>query len=437
MSKKTKNKNDVAWEKIFDEYKVLNQIEKNGYFEIESKTINEVRQARLMAKFDHRVDLPLIFKKNQLSILPISRYKYILGKFNAYADLNYDKNIKPIEVSFPDTIQTIDRNNIYSESVALSCAYATGMIDDLLGEITVPTVSGRMGSQSFDFDITMNTSEANKFNIQVKKAQLEIDGGFEGNSGFLLVEAKNESINDFLVRQLYYPYRLWQKKIEKPVIPTFFTFSNDVFSFFIYEFEDINHYNSLKLIKQKDYILAHEEITLDDIFEVMQNVKMVYEPSVPFPQANSFKRVVDFLSVLANNEGSIDKETLAATTTFNVVVSRQLDYYTTAAIYLGLVERERRNGQTVYSLTKKGASIMKMPYKEKYLGLASSILEHRIFLRVLHAQLLNAGNPIDKAQIVKMMREEKLYGIDSERTFKRRASTIQAWVDWILSLQDV
>ena len=37
----------------------------------------------------------------------------------------------------------------------------------------------------------------------------------------MIVEAKNATVDDFLVRQLYYPYRLWQAKTYKEVKPVF------------------------------------------------------------------------------------------------------------------------------------------------------------------------------------------------------------------------
>lgn len=422
--------NNDAWEKLFDKYNILNKIEEHGFFEIESKTINEFRQARLMAKFDHYSNLPPIFKKNHISILPISRSRYILGKFDLYQKVSYDKNMKSIEMYLPESIETINRNDLYSESVALNCAYAAGMIDDLLNEESIPTVSGRMSSGSFDF--TVNSLIQGVHKIQVNNSQLEIDGGYESDNSFMIIEAKNEEVEDILIRQLYYPYRLWQSKINKPIYPTFFTFSNDIFSFFVYEFQDLNHYNSLKLIKQQNYILSHEEITLDDIFQILKNVKIVLEPNVPFPQADKFTRIIDFLSHLV--DGEKDKETLVTTTTFNVV-DRQVAYYTTAAIYLGLAEKITKNRRTIFKLTEKGRHIMSLPYKQKYLSLVKSILEHRVFNRVLREQFDNGGNPIGKKRIIEIMKEENLYNVGKDSTFERRASTIQWWIDWILNLQ--
>lgn len=55
--------------------------------------------------------------------------------------------------------------------------------------------------------------------IKVQNAQLEIDAGYENEKAFCICEAKNVLAEQVLIRQLYYPYRLWKSKISKPVIP--------------------------------------------------------------------------------------------------------------------------------------------------------------------------------------------------------------------------
>ena len=76
---KSPTKNEYAWENLFNELKILENIERNGYFEINSGQINRVRQARLMTKFDQSHLLPSVMKDNGLSILPITRGKYIIS----------------------------------------------------------------------------------------------------------------------------------------------------------------------------------------------------------------------------------------------------------------------------------------------------------------------------------------------------------------------
>ena len=73
MSEQVKSQNDKAWEALFKKYDILQQIESDGKFIISASQIKEYREPRLMAKFDHNINLPQIFAKNNLAILPISR----------------------------------------------------------------------------------------------------------------------------------------------------------------------------------------------------------------------------------------------------------------------------------------------------------------------------------------------------------------------------
>src|SRR4028119_2047681 len=226
MSKTKKKANDRAWETLFQTHKILEEVARNGCFEIEAAQINKQRESRLMAKFDHSVNLPDIFRENHLSILPISRSKYVIGKFDTHLKVKYDSEIEIIHFDLPPGIESIDYTNLYSESSALHCAFNIGIIDDLFGEKTAYTVSGRMSTESFDFNII--NSLANKaYSIKVKNSQCEIDAGFESENYFVLIESKKYAIYDFLMRQLYYPYRLWSKKItKKEVIPVVMTYSD-------------------------------------------------------------------------------------------------------------------------------------------------------------------------------------------------------------------
>ncbi|MGE5557491.1 MAG: type II restriction enzyme [Bacillota bacterium] len=102
-----KCKNDIAWEKLFNKHRILEHINNFGFYEINAREINIVREARLMAKFDHYINLPAIFKKNQISILPVTRSKYILGNFEAYKNVVYDETLPQIVLlSKEDPIQS-------------------------------------------------------------------------------------------------------------------------------------------------------------------------------------------------------------------------------------------------------------------------------------------------------------------------------------------
>jgi len=430
MSKTKKTANDRAWETLFERHNILEEVDKNGFFEIESPQINKERESRLMAKFDHSVNLPDIFRENDLSILPISRSKYVIGKFDTHFEVKYDSEIEVIPFNFPPGIESIDYTNLYSESSALHCAFNIGIIDDLLGEKTAYTVSGRMSTESFDFNII--NSFANKpYSIQVKNSQCEIDAGFESNNYFVLIEAKNYAIDDFLIRQLYYPYRLWSKKMAKKVIPVLMTYSNDLFSFFIYEFSNDEDYNSLKLREQKNYTIAPEEIQRSDVDRVFNNIKVIAEPDVPFPQADKFERVVDLLSLLL--ERDLTKDDITENYEFD---RRQTDYYTNAGLYIGLIEnyKDSLTKKVTFCLTSEGRSILQKRPKLKYLELINKILERQVFYLVFQLALKLGGIP-PKDAICKIISENRPDINDT--TIKRRYFTVQGWISWIWSqIQD-
>ncbi|RYD03638.1 hypothetical protein N752_18870 [Desulforamulus aquiferis] len=200
----SKTKNDEAWEKLFEIYKIIPAIQREGSFEISATQINKLREARLMTKFDHRANLPKVFSDNKLSILPITRGSYVISPFEAYQELK-DINAGISKAPFPEYLQSIDYDNISSESTAINCAFVSGIIADFVQDQNLlPTVSGRMSSNSFSFSIR-NIATGKGMPVNVVNSQIEIDGGYEGYNYLTLIEAKNSISDDFLIRQLYYP----------------------------------------------------------------------------------------------------------------------------------------------------------------------------------------------------------------------------------------
>jgi len=424
--------NDRAWCKLFDKYNILNEIKEKGFFNITSKQINLEREARLMAKFDQRKDLPRLFKKNKLSILPVGRGHYIIGKFETYKDVEEKNRYKvPIEyLTFPEHIESIDFENITSEATAINCAYVSGILADFLKEdALLPTVSGRMSSNSFNFNI--NRLQPNlPINIQVKNAQIEIDGGYEGQHSLALIEAKMSLAQDFMIRQIYYPFRLWKEKVTKPVKPIFFSYSNNIFYLSEYHFEDPNNYNSLVLLNQGRYSLEDQNITLDDIIKISTSSQTCVEPELPFPQADSFERVINLCERLKAEKGLYKNQL----TNIYGFTGRQTDYYTNSLLYLELACKQKQNSETFFLLSEKGKKVLRLSYKQRQLALAKMILEHSVFNKIFKLYMQRQELP-SKREVVPIMKESNLYKIGSEDTYGRRASTILGWLNWILDLQ--
>ena len=427
MMNVSKTKNDIAWEQLFADYSILEQVKKNGHFVINSTQINVIRESRLMAKFDQLINLPQIFSDNSLSILPVSRSEYIIGTFNAHRKVEYDKSVRPEPISFPPDIQSIDPYDIYSEAIALNYVFNADIINELVDEKTFHTVSGRMSTAKFNFSIANSSLSSQPYRIDVENSQCEIDGGYEGEHSFVLVEAKNYAVEDFLVRQLYYPYRLWSSKLTKRVIPVLMTFSQDIFDFFIYEFINDIEYSSLQLVKQKRFALAPEPITTNDISTVLTRTRIVSEPrGASLPQADSFDKIMDFLSLLTNNR-TLTKDEMTARYQFDV---RQTQYYASAGRYLGLIDSftDVNTGDVTYKLTNEAELIFRQRHKQKHLGIIRKIFEHVVYNEVFQLAL-QLGNVPSNEEISQIIIRK---GINiSGTTVPRRASTVRGWTEWI------
>lgn len=181
MSKsKKKRKIDITWTKLNDKHHILDAIKDKGYFIISAKQIGEFQEARLAVKFDYSDARPELFVKNNLSILPITRGDYYISHINAYhnfelatSDITY---LRP-----PEHIRSLDVISINSESKALNMAYISGILADFLeDERLLPTVSGRMSSESFVFyaNVVSEAVTDEDSAVTVENSQIEIDAAF-------------------------------------------------------------------------------------------------------------------------------------------------------------------------------------------------------------------------------------------------------------------
>lgn len=423
----SKSKNDIAWEKIFEKYSILKRLANGERVSISSIEINKFREARLMTKFDHRSQLPKLFADHNLSILPTTRGTYEIGTFETFCDFNKD-DVEITSIDFPPFLESIDYKDITSESIAINCAFVSRILHDFTEEENLyPTVCGRMSSSLFDFIIN---AEHGSFKVNVENSQIEIDGGYEGDRALNLIEAKNYISDDFLIRQLYYPYRLWSSKIAKSVRPIFLTYSNGIFHLREYEFADPELYNSIHLIRHKKYAIREEGINIENIQNILDSIHVVKEPEIPFPQADSFERIINLCELL-KQKGFISKGDITQNYDFNY---RQTNYYTSAGKYLGLIDDSfRENNQIGCTLTKNGIRIFNLSIVERQLEFVKLILAHGVFRDSLKLYF-DKGNVPMRDEIVEIMKRTKLYEIRSDETYNRRASTVISWINWILGL---
>jgi len=429
MAKLTKN--DKAWQTLFDELNILDYIEKYGLFNITADTIKEIgdREPRLMTKFDHKSQRPKLFNKKNLSILPVSRGSYVIGKFKAYENIDFEAK-HPIKKELPNHLESFDVANITSESIALNIAHASGMIDHVMGTndiCSILTLSGRMKSMQFEYTVGRTYRQT----IQVDNSQIEIDGGYENLDKIAIIEAKNRVPDDFIVRQLYYPYRLIaSKQYNKEIIPIFFTYTDEIFSFHIYRFNDLIDYSSIEKVNQIDFVLNETiDITMEEIISIAKRSKYNYvEENTTFPQADTFVRVLDLLDFLATPRS---KQEVQEHYEFH---ERQSDYHFNSLKYLDLSKRTEERPSR-YMLTELGKKVEKMRNsKERNLFIIGKLLEHKPLNIIFNHYIYNGGD-VDKDYIKQTILK---YGVDSNgnslgtNTINRRTQSAISWIEWIL-----
>lgn len=428
-----------AWQVLIDKYDILTEIFNNGFFKISASQIKEVKEPRLMVKWDSSEQLPSSLKNNKINILPDSRSSYILSDFLLYEKLpkvvEHVKNMAKVEL--PD-LQTIDVDNITSEANAISVLQISGILEDFLeldvDDILYGTFNGRMSSGKFDFKV--DTKRKVPLKVDVDRVQIEIDGGFESNHCVVILEAKNVLHEDFHIRQLYYPYRLWESKVDKPVRLIFSIYTNKIFRLMEYHFKEKGNYSSIELVRTKNYSLEDTSITLDEIKDVYDSIEdievisdnMNGESSVPFIQADNFERIVSLLENMYDNP--MTSEEIIELMKFT---SRQKDYYFNAGKYLGLFQRIKEDKVIKYGLTNVGVSVYKKSYKERQLELVKLILSHRIF-RDLFGEIIETGVIPDKRRVVELELEYNVCSID---VASRRATSVISWLNWIFNLVNI
>lgn len=418
-------KNDRAWALIFDKYDVCEKIQHTGEFEISASTINMFREARLMAKFDHYNNLPEIFKKFKISILPNSRGTYILSTADAYHKFK-DIESPEIKMTLPAGLETLDYSSLTSEAKALSAAYISGILSNFLEEdeeFFYPTVNGRMKSGVFDF--TVNTISGESINISVNNAQIEIDGGYEGRD-ISLIEAKNVISSDFMVRQIYYPYRTFHHMARKAVRPIYLVYTDGTYQLYEYRFPNPYQYNDLALIKSRKYTLDPTSISKNDVERVLSTVPVDYSTDkrkITFPQANDFLKVINLCEHLLSNPMNSDE-----ISTYFEFDKRQSDYYGNAARYIGLVQRD---SDRRFELTQDGAEIFSLDNRrDRHLEIIKRILNKPVFRDCY----LNVEAPYEELKRIIQESMHKHRSDLSDYTIERRASTVIKWCQWIQGL---
>ena len=247
--------NNNSWKKIFKDNKITEHDFSKSPFYLSAKDIKKSvqnfkstteKEVRILCKMDTRESVPAIMKESGLVLLPVKNGQYVLVKAEGYVDIPEIKS----EVEIYNTKLDFDLDTAKignSEMQHLDFAYASSLIRTFMDDPSlVLTIRGRKYTPEFSYKIGNTT-------IETKGVQTEVDAGYEGKNKIVLIEAKNSSTKNTIIRQLYYPYRQWTEHTKKEVFLLFFEKRIDEYLIWQYKFTDKNNYDSIKLVKSKKY----------------------------------------------------------------------------------------------------------------------------------------------------------------------------------------
>ncbi len=409
--------NNAGWKRLFEQLRIHAQIEEFGLFRLRAEQIKKVggREPRLMTKFDSREQRPRLLAHHGLTILPISNGEYLLLKGDGYCDVPPVGQVEIYDAAKIADLQTIPwRAGIRSEPQAIDTLFMASALRSFIGDESLQlTIRGKLRSNKFSFRFRTDIRDEK---VRVDGVQIEIDSGFEGDK-VLLLEAKFGTMNSFIIRQLYYPYRnLLAEGIKKEIVLVLLVYSNRVYSVYRFEFADVDSYQSIRLVRQVDYTLEDLK-TIPRFADVLAHKKGAAPPGVPFPQADDLSKVFDVTDILA--AGPTTKEEIAER--FDVD-PRQGDYYANAAYWLGLVDKSGHQ----FTLTQAGREFSKKSRIDRIVEIAQLVSKMPAFSEA--AEAFAQRKPLETEEIAEII--SRSYGL-SGTTPARRASTVTAWIDWL------
>jgi len=421
--------NDAAWEKIFERLPLMPEIERQDYVYVSADDIKEAsdkREPRLLAKQDTKNSRPEVFKHNNLSILPVENGKYIIFRdepVKTYYPLEQILAEVPAEEYHPAKdyreYQSLDVRNLSSESQAIDFANLVSLLKTFTNEKELNlTIRGRQRSEKFRVVIPGNYHA-----VEVDGVQIEVDAGYESPEKIYIFEAKLGRVEDFNIRQLYYPFKDWSCKSTKEIIPLFFIYTNGLF--YILQFAFGEEYGELRCVKSKCFTVNEPAKQPVSLKLLLAESQVEPEPDIPYPQANDLDKVIDIVTNF-RSASLTNKPSIAEFFDFD---ERQGDYYLNAGYYLGLLKRIPHS--TEFELSREGEFIAKSENRSRRnLLLLKQMLKRPSFNEVIY--LFEARNRDLNLLNVDVLAPIIQKNVDlNDTTARRRASTVMSWLRWM------
>jgi len=388
--------------------------------DIESVTGNELR---LMAKIDSSVEVPAALQRHGYFVLPIKNGEYVLVRGNGFHKL--EALPEPPTVFRPRLdfdLVTLSVGD--SEMQHLDYCYHVGLFERFAGLAGLrQTIRGRKRMPAIDFSI------GGVGPIHVRAGvQVEVDSGCEGREDIVLIEGKCGQPIDFIVRQLFYPYRKWRHEIpQKRIRPWFFSSSElagkrRLYRFWEYAFDDDAQYQSLKLLRGESFLVEPQRarLSVEELLRLHTH-KQADARLWDVPQADSFWRVAEMPLLVEqgiNTSGKVAEHYKFAT--------RQSSYYRQAAEFLGLVALEKKTH--LYRLTDLGREYVNRSADERRELLAGLLAEFPPMRAALELSEKSGERGVGKSEIAALIAR---YSTIGKSTPARRASTLSAWLQWL------
>lgn len=404
---------ESAWKTIFKDFDIITKVRNIGHFDITSPELNPYFESRLLCKIDFREKLPSSFKNNELSILALSNGIYRIAPTDPFFKIDISKlNTIPIRnMTLPSWIETIDPENITSESQALDAAAASGILERFTGKKAVLTVRGRKYCSPFVLKLPSANSPGTFVEYPISGVQIEIDGGYEDASSLILIEAKNTVSKTMNLRQLIYPQLHFESVLSKSVstIVMFYSKKSRVFNFIPVTFKNADvtlDYNLVERFQLRSSAQIIEKKS--NLGEILPS-GVLTDSFAPFPQANDIDRVIDAFDVLIER-GSLTKAEIFEDLPVSVV-GRQYDYYVNALRWMKLVTVN--NG--LVELTERGRTVSILESRERLKSFQKIILSDPLVKQMLSRNIEDCDP--------RLLKKNRISGT----TPPRRQSTIRKW----------
>ena len=139
---------------------------------------------------------------------------------------------------------------------------------------------------------------------------------------------------------------------------------------------------------------------------------------IPFPQADDFEKVISLINVTDESKLS-DKKYISFV--LENVTDRQVMYYLSAAMYLGLISKDKH-------FTELGCYVRNLSPTKQRIELIRLLMSDNVFGTVYITEKVY-GIKLEKEEVIDIIKSE--YPQYSDELYERRYQTVKKWLLWI------